>query len=332
MSTWSYKIIDLPLKYDWSIARAKSSKRQNIIVSYTSDGLIGFSEVAFITGGDFQISHALKELDSFIDSAPMSFDSLEKMMKTLEMRELHSSVRSSLEVAYLDYMAKAQQVTIADLLGLECWRKFETSYSLPLLPLYECAGFIKKYDLQRFSSLKIKVKGMSSVDTVNKVCECYKGKIWIDGNESFKDFDDVQLFCQRLNLDRIEIIEQPLQRNFYEDMREVKENIVGPLWFADESVQNGVITESLKDFFDGVNIKLMKSGGLFSALRQVKEAKSLGLKVMLGCMLETSLGLSRISHLVSMADFCDLDSFLFLQKDPYEYLEEERGKITKSLQ
>lgn len=332
MGQWSYKTIELPLKYKWTIARGSSIQRKNIIVSFKSDNLVGQGEIAFITGGEFSHDMAVKELDYFISVAPKALNGLEDMMKNVHQTELHSSVKSALEVAYLNYLSQVMEGSLERILAVDSTNKYPTSYSLPILSQDEYEEFIKSHNLDRFEKLKIKVSGVGSAGLVNKVASLFKGKLWLDGNEAFESCSELEQFCSLIPFDRVEIFEQPFSTCNLLDQKRAKEKLRNTLWFADESLQNGPVTYELKEFFDGVNIKLMKSGGLFSALRQAREARSYQMKIMLGCMLETSLGIHAISSLATEADFYDLDSFLFLEKDPFNLIDEEFGLITKGFQ
>jgi L-alanine-DL-glutamate epimerase-like enolase superfamily enzyme len=97
--------------------------------------------------------------------------------------------------------------------------------------------------------------------------------------------------------------------------------------FADESVTDKADFSQLKLMFDGINVKLMKAGGYFNALQLLKGAKANKLKTMIGCMVETTLGISSGMHLCSLADYADLDSFLVVKNEPFGLLKEEDGVL-----
>ena len=97
--------------------------------------------------------------------------------------------------------------------------------------------------------------------------------------------------------------------------------------FADESVQDGRIIDDFQLGFHGINVKLSKAGGYYKAQRQLKEARELGLKTMLGCMVESSLGISCAMNIAHGVDYFDLDGFLLLKEDPMKLVYEEMGKL-----
>ena len=99
---------------------------------------------------------------------------------------------------------------------------------------------------------------------------------------------------------------------------------------ADESITTGEVTSYYKERFDGINIKLMKSGGYFTAIKQIRQAKRLGLEIMIGCMIESSLGISSAMNLAYGLDYFDLDGMLIIQKDPFDLVHENNGMLIKT--
>ncbi|MFB0908000.1 MAG: enolase C-terminal domain-like protein, partial [Spirosomataceae bacterium] len=123
----------------------------------------------------------------------------------------------------------------------------------------------------------------------------------------------------------VEFIEQPLPNDKIEEMIEVKKRVNLPL-MADESCIVETDVEQCFGKFDGVNIKLAKCGGLTPALRMIQKAKSLGLKTMVGCMTESSVGISAIAHLLPLLDYVDMDGSLLISNDPADGVVLNRGK------
>ena len=154
----------------------------------------------------------------------------------------------------------------------------------------------------------------------------YSGWIRLDANEAFSDPHEFLKVAESLRSFRIQFIEQPLPAEHADDYLMIKGRCPFPL-FADESVTDKEVTSFYKERFHGVNIKLMKSGGVYKAMGQLKAARALGLKTMLGCMVETSLGISWALHLASLADFFDLDGHLLLATDPFNLIQEDEGKL-----
>ena len=134
-------------------------------------------------------------------------------------------------------------------------------------------------------------------------------------------------FLEGIKKKNIEFVEQPLPSSFLEESVYLKRYAPFRL-FADESITAEADFGLLKKMFDGVNIKLMKAGGYLNAIRLLREAKNQGMQTMIGCMVETTLGISSACHLASQADYFDLDSFLLVKNEPYQLIDEHEGKLS----
>jgi L-alanine-DL-glutamate epimerase-like enolase superfamily enzyme len=124
----------------------------------------------------------------------------------------------------------------------------------------------------------------------------------------------------------LELVEQPVAREDLDGLRHVREHVGVPI-FADESVHRLGDVANLVGRVDGVNLKLMKSGGLRETLRLIHAARAHGLKVMLGSMVESSLALSAAAQLAPLVDHLDLDGHWLLRHDPFAGAPAERGRI-----
>jgi L-alanine-DL-glutamate epimerase-like enolase superfamily enzyme len=151
--------------------------------------------------------------------------------------------------------------------------------------------------------------------------------VLIDGNEAFTSLDELDAhvgYWQKKVL--VAAIEQPFAAASLGLSQSAKGRYPFPV-FADESVVHGADIEQLATAFDGINIKLQKTGSYQEALRQKQEAARLNLKIMVGCMVETSLGIWQGLQLASGADFIDLDSMLYLTNEPFAWVREEAGNL-----
>jgi L-alanine-DL-glutamate epimerase-like enolase superfamily enzyme len=121
-------------------------------------------------------------------------------------------------------------------------------------------------------------------------------------------------------------VEQPMPAAMLEETRWVRGRVHIPI-IADEACVHPADIPRLAGAYDGVNIKLMKCGGVQEALRMIEIAKSLGLKTMLGCMIESSIGITAAAHLSPLVDYADLDGNLLISNDPYSGVQVEKGKL-----
>ena len=331
MLKWSIKSVLLPLKFGWKISREDGHHfKHNFIVQVEDENEKGLGEVAVISRyGEFH-----EEIQGcfhlFKTQKPEFIDGLESLTSVLDGIEIPHSLRFGIESAYIHYLAAVGGISVQKLLSLNQVKYIPTSFSIPIMNITHFRHFYKKHNLKRFKSLKVKIDGSRSTEFIQEVTKFHKGSLRLDANESFRSPNEVLETMAYLKEVDIEFLEQPLPSNMYEASRELKNKIDIPL-IADESITNGDITQDVQQQFDGVNIKLMKSGGYIRALNQIKMAKNLNMSILLGCMVETGLGISSAFHIAGKADFFDLDGFLIIKDDPYNFVTEENGMIFSSL-
>jgi L-alanine-DL-glutamate epimerase-like enolase superfamily enzyme len=227
-------------------------------------------------------------------------------------------------------MFEAQALgSMANILGLP---KLETSYpvsfTLPIMPARDVAAFFDKYQLSRFSYLKVKVGAQTDDSVFGELGQLYTGPVWIDGNEAFgsvAELDHHVAYWQKHVL--VAAIEQPFPANKKELMAETQGRYPLSI-YADESLVHGADVGALARVgFGGINIKLQKAGTHAEAIHQRAEADRLGLRVMVGCMVETSLGIWHGLHHAHGGDCIDLDSMLYLTHEPMGFVQEQEGRL-----
>jgi L-alanine-DL-glutamate epimerase-like enolase superfamily enzyme len=148
----------------------------------------------------------------------------------------------------------------------------------------------------------------------------------LDANEGWKSKEEAVRKIKWLEGMGVELIEQPLPASMIEEARWIRERVNMPI-FADEACLHAPDVAKVKDAFDGVNIKLDKTGGVLEAYRMIQIAKSFGLKVMLGCMVSSSVTITAAAHLSPLADYADLDGNLLIANDPYRGVEVKGGRL-----
>lgn len=326
MSKWNIEAINLPLKVNWKIARGSLNQKTNLIVSYKEGTFEGKGEVAFITHGPVTPEDVTGQFEDFKKNVPKELNGLDHMMEVLHSESLYPNLRFALECAYVDFLAQLMEDKVHRVLGRREVNNIPTSYSLPHMEPSDVDDFLKTHNLLRFPALKIKVIGPQDVDFVREVAKDFSGPLRLDGNEGFKDAQEALEFCEAIKDLNVEFFEQPLSHKDFDECVRLREK--SPfLLMADESVGDGSVVDDLQRAFHGVNVKLQKAGGYIKALNQLREARALGMKTMLGCMIETSLGISAAMQIAHGVDFFDLDGFLHLEKDPFNLVYEEKGHL-----
>ncbi len=326
MIEWTISRIELPLKFPWKIARGTSFTKTNFIITADCDGTIGKGEIAFNTRYGESEDSIESGFRQFLDHGAEELNSLEKLIQLVHDLELDSSLCFGLESALAHANATMSGRTIHQLLCLPQVHGVSTSFSLPIMEPSEGQSFLNKHNLSRFPALKIKLGSVGGVDLVQEVAKYYQGPLRLDANEAYSDPSAYMKLCDSLKTLPIQFIEQPFAASAFELYREVKEKSLFPI-FADESLTSGEVVPEFKELFHGVNVKLMKAGGYMRALKQLRTARELGLSTMLGCMVETSLGISSAMNLANNVDFCDLDGCLLISEDPFDAVSEEGGVL-----
>ncbi|MBY0517389.1 MAG: dipeptide epimerase [Bacteriovoracaceae bacterium] len=314
--------IDLPLNVVWKISRNASTEKKNFIVTIKEGGYESFSEVApnVRYGETPEIIH--QEFLEFQKLAVTDF------VKALSFRPWKHSLRFALESAYLGLCAQKKNQTLAQFLGATGPLSMPTSMSVPIMEPNEVENYLKPYS--RFKSLKIKVNQECAWDLVKEVHRVAPNKaLRIDGNEGWSDLSEYLKFEEKLQGMNIEFIEQPFpaaRKDMYLELHPKTPYII----MADESIEDTDNLDELKTMFRAVNIKLMKTGSLIKGRDFLIRARSLGLKTMVGCMVETGLGISYALHLAPWMDWADLDGFLLLKENPFPLVKEQEGIVSLS--
>jgi len=225
-------------------------------------------------------------------------------------------------VALHDLIGKRLGISLHKFFGLNPARVPETSFTIAIDQPEVMAARAKESGLP---ILKIKVGAGDDVAIVRAIRRATNARLRLDANEGWTREQAATLIPQLAEYD-IEFIEQPLVRDDWEGLRWLKARVSVPI-FADESAQTERDLPKLAGAIDGVVVKLMKTGGLRGALKTIAVARALDLKVMLSCMVESSVGVTAAAHIAPLADYLDLDGPLLIANDPFVGLRYEGARI-----
>jgi L-alanine-DL-glutamate epimerase-like enolase superfamily enzyme len=153
-----------------------------------------------------------------------------------------------------------------------------------------------------------------------------KKPLRVDANEGWKSKEEALAKINWLESQGVEFIEQPLPAAMIDDIRWLRGKVHMPI-FADEACLHPKDIPALATAYDGVNIKIDKCGGMLEAYRMIQVARSLGLKVMLGCMISSSVAITAAAHLSPLVDYADLDGHLLISNDPFSGVRVEKGRL-----
>lgn len=327
MFNWTIKEIELPLKFTWNISRNSSDIKRNFIIEVKNGSVSAKGEVAFNVRYGESREMILEKFEEFKSQAPADFTGVESLVSFMDSMDLPQSLKFGLESAFVHYISILSGKTVAQLMGTNTVSAVKTSFSIPIMEVGKVEAFIKENNLHRFSVLKVKVNRDNAQDFCREILRLTNVPLRVDANESFETASETMKFLETFpDIKRLEFLEQPLKASLHEESLELKK-LSPVLLMADESVTKEEIGAYYPERFHAVNIKLMKAGGYMRAVKQLRQAKLLGLKTMLGCMVETSLGISSALNISGGVDYFDLDGSLLLKEDPYNLIMEENGKI-----
>ena len=237
---------------------------------------------------------------------------------------LPSSALAALDAALHDLAAKRLGIPVYRLLGFARPAPV-TAYTLSIADRETTLKSAR--ELSGMPVFKMKVGSMEDVETVRAVAEESEAEIWADANEAF-DPDDATEVVRELKESGVAMIEQPVPASAGPDaLRRWTEEAHPIPVIADESSIAARDVPALAGCVSGVNVKLAKCGGIRRALELIHTARAHGMMVMLGCMVETSLGIAAAAQVSDLVDFVDLDGPLLLADDPYSGLDFEKGRI-----
>jgi L-alanine-DL-glutamate epimerase-like enolase superfamily enzyme len=174
--------------------------------------------------------------------------------------------------------------------------------------------------------LKIKVGFKNDIEMLRELRKITKATFRIDANTGWT-LDEA---IKKINIMEglgVELVEQPFPVGNIEDLKKLKKYVSIPI-FADEDVRDSKDIPRLSGAVDGINIKLMKCGGIREALRMIHTARALDLRTMIGCNIESSVSITAAAHLSPLIDYIDLDGHLLVTNDPYVGIMIEKGKIS----
>lgn len=331
MAKWSITKLRLPLNMNWKISRGETHEKVNLLITFKEDNLEGRGEVAFLTGKGPTPEELISAFEDFIEFGPKVINGLDDLTAILENYDFPPNLRTACEQAYVDYLAQVMDDIPQRVLGIREVSNIHTSFSIPHLKASEVEAFIMERNLNRFQLLKIKMVDSNDLDFIRECHKHFSGELRIDGNECFQTAAEAMSFFKECEDLPIQFLEQPIDHLCFDECIKLREKSPFMI-FADESIQDGRVIDDFQLGFHGVNIKLAKCGGYFKAMNQLKEARELGLKSMLGCMVESTLGISHALNIAHGFDYFDLDGFLLIKEDPFQLLYEEKGSIYYSHQ
>ena len=323
--------IDLQLTHPWTIARAAGVTTAQVVVVRieAADGTVGLGEAAPTS----RYKESIKSVQAFLQSVDprgLSFADVPGSMQYLATLSRHDmAAKCALNIALLDGAARRAGKPVYDQLGLG-FREGQhvTSFTIGI----DQPDVIRKKVLlaSPYPVLKMKMGVPADKENLQALREAAPDKLLrVDANEGWKTKESALEHIGWLASDgHVQFVEQPLPATApAKDWIWLKERSPLPI-FADESYHLAEDVEKVASWVHGVNVKLVKTGGISAGCEALKAARAAGLKTMLGCMIETSILISAGAHIAELCDYLDLDGNILITNDPFSGVRCENGMLS----
>lgn len=319
----------LQLRHTWTTVMSSSDTRDTIFVRYARDGIVGLGEGAPIKryGETAQAAlQALQEVRPLLLSGD-PWQHRELMAQLWARLPGQWALKAAIDAAFMDWVGKRLGVPLYRYFGLDPQKAPLTTFSIGI----DTPELTKQKvrEAAEFPILKVKVGLTSDEATIAAVRSVTDKPLRVDANEGWTSKEEARRKIKWLQTQGVEFIEQPLPATMHEESRWLRDQVEMPI-FADEACLHLRDIPRLAEAYDGINIKLDKCGGIWEALRMIHVARAHGMKVMLGCMISSSLAIAAAAQLAPLVDYIDLDGFLLIGNDPFAGLEVRKGKLILS--
>jgi L-alanine-DL-glutamate epimerase-like enolase superfamily enzyme len=315
--------VTLHLRSTFRISREARNKNDNIIAAVSDGKYTGLGETSShryygktIAG----ISHNINNCSTYLNKVT-EFHPEEIWQDLLDLTNGDRFALCALDCALWDLWAQRQGKPLYTCLGLSTENNVASDVTISLGSIDEMLNKLNEYP--DWPIYKIKLGSSEDISIIQAIRAKTDSVLRVDANCAW-DAEEGLVKASILADSKVEFIEQPLKADDWEGMEMMHASSSLPL-IADESCIIEEDVERCSDFFNGINIKLMKCGGLTPALRMISLARRLDLMVMVGCMTESSVGMSAIAHILPLLDAVDMDGGVLISNDPAEGVKVEKG-------
>jgi L-Ala-D/L-Glu epimerase len=314
----------LALAEEFGIARGSRTSQTVVQLELEHDGIVGRGEAAPVYYHDESADSALEFLTSaapaVVGDDPFALEAIEERLEDVGG---DSAGKAALDAALHDWIGKRLGVPLWRLLGLSPEAP-PTSYTIGIDTLDGTRDRARR--ASDFRALKVKVGGTEDLARLEAVREESGAPLRVDANEGWTLESARELIPELIRLE-VEFVEQPFPADDLDSFHGLRELTPRLPVVVDEGCQDLTDVAPAAEYADGINVKLAKSGGVREAVRMIHAARALGLRVMLGCMVESQLAVAPAAAIASLADWVDLDGHLLLADQPFTGLRFEDGRV-----
>jgi len=315
----------LQLKHVFTLATSSRTTTPVVLTEIEYDGVTGYGEASmppYLGESHESVSAFLSRLDLAQFSDPfMLVDILEYVENLMPG---NPAAKASVDIALHDLIGKLVGEPFYRLFGLNPARAPLTSFTIGL----DTPEVIRQKVLEAepYKLLKVKLGRDNDREMIEVIRSLTDKPLCADVNQGWKDRNHALEMAWWLKEKGVVFLEQPLPKEMKDDNAWLSSESPIPI-IGDEAVRNIPELMSNRDVYSGINIKLMKCGGMNNAMKMINIARAFGMKVMIGCMTETSCAISAAAQLSPLVDWCDLDGNLLISNDPFMGLNVVDGKV-----
>ncbi|MDP9017010.1 MAG: dipeptide epimerase [Candidatus Eremiobacteraeota bacterium] len=312
--------LELPLVHPFKITRGEETVARTAIFRLRWNALEGLGETAPIE----RYAESVETVQAWYAQHPLR--SADPYLVDELLADIPPAARCGLDIALHDLIGKDNGVPLYRLLGLDPAKTPTTSFTIGMADPQKTLE--KVAEVAQHPILKIKLgsgDARQEIGTIELIRSKYTGTIRIDANEGWTPDSAVQILNEMQRFD-IEFCEQPIPAGSPAQLRYVRERVKIPI-VTDEDSCDARDLPALLGCVDGVNVKLVKCGGIRGALEMIHTARAMGMKIMLGCMVESAILSTAAAHLSPLVDWADIDGPFLTAKDPFVGVSYDNGKL-----
>lgn len=323
----SFRPYELQLRHAFNLARNKRTSTPGVQVQIEYDGIVGYGEASmppYLGESVASVTEFLGKLDLSQFKDPFRIEDIHEYMESVAPN--NRAAKASVDIALHDLTGKIMGQPWYKIWGLNPDKTPNTSYTIS----YDANPAEMKKQIEETSPYKvIKMKMGTGHDKefVESFRRFSNTPICVDANQGWTDKEQALDMCHWLAERGCMFVEQPFDKTDLDSTAWLRERSPLPI-IADEFLQRLPDVRRAAQAYDGINIKLMKSTGMHEAYQMATLARALGMKVMLGCMTETSCAVSAAAQLAPLVDWADLDGNLLISNDLYDGMKIVDGKVT----
>lgn len=322
----TYKPYELDLKHVFTVAVSSRTTTPVMLIEVEYDGLIGYGEASmppYLGESHETVAAFLSKVDLAQFTDPFRLDEILEYVDGIDQG--NRAAKASIDIALHDLTGKIMGQPWHKIWGLSAENTPVTSYTIGIDTPDVVREKVK--EAAEFKILKVKLGGGNDKEMIETIRSVTDVPLCVDVNQGWKDKHHALDMINYLKEQNTVFVEQPMPKTQIDDMAWLTQNSPLPT-IADEAFQRISDVAKFQGVYSGINIKLMKSTGLREAYKMVTVARALDMKVMLGCMTETSCAISAAAQLSPIVDWADLDGNLLISNDVFKGIDVIDGKVT----